>query len=451
MAPEQNIVSPTDSVASGAPGPSSSPPFSHKETDPRGGRPHRRSSWKRLSLFLAVAGPGIITANVDNDAGGLTTYSQAGAHFGLDVLWVIFPCMVLLIMIQEMVNRMGVVTGQGLSDMIRERFGVKVTFYLMLLLLLTNFGNVMAEFAGIASAGELFGLPRFLTVPVGGLLVWFLVLKGSYKSVEKVFLAACLFYAAYPVAFFMLEPDYRAIGDALSRPKLSLSGTYLAMIIGIVGTTIAPWMQFYQQASVVEKNISMRDYRYSLLDTVVGCTVVTVVAGCIIMVCALTLFKHGVRIDFAADAARALTPVVGAGSGFLFGIGLLNASLFAASILPLSTAYTVCEALGWESGVDKDFEAAPQFYVLYTTIIVLGAVIILVPGLSLVNVMFWSQVVNGLLLPVIIVIVLLLVNDRQIMGEYVNNTFYNVVCWTSAGALALVSLTYVGTLFLTSF
>jgi NRAMP (natural resistance-associated macrophage protein)-like metal ion transporter len=408
----------------------------------------RKSLGLRLSILIGVVGPGIITANVDNDAGGLTTYSQAGAHFGLDVLWVLIPTTLLLIMVQEMVNRMGVVTGQGLSDMIRERFGVKLTFYLMLLVLLTNFGNVMAEFAGIASAGELFGIPRLIAVPACAVLVWLLVLKGTYKSVEKVFLGACLFYFAYPITFVIIRPDFTVLLDAVTEPKLAFSAPYLAMLIGIVGTTIAPWMQFYQQASVAEKNIAIRDYAYSRIDTIFGCIVVNVVAACIIVVCALTLNKAGLRIEFAADAARALAPFAGQGSTYLFAFGLWNASLFAASILPLSTSYTICEALGWESGVEKDFESAPQFYVLYTALIGLGAISILLPGVSLVGIMFWSQVINGLLLPTILVLILVLVNDKRVMGEYVNGRFYNVMCWASVIVLTGVSVAYVASMFL---
>jgi NRAMP (natural resistance-associated macrophage protein)-like metal ion transporter len=400
------------------------------------------SAGARFALFLSIVGPGIITANVDNDAGGLTTYSQAGAQYGMDILWILLPTTVLLIMVQEMVNRMGVVTGQGLSDLIRERFGVKLTFYLMGLVLLTNFGNVMAEFAGIASAGELFGLPRLVTVPASGLFVWLLVLKGNYKSVEKVFLVACLFYFAYPITFVILKPDLKMVGQAMVHPKLHFSGPYLAMLIGVIGTTIAPWMQFYQQASVAEKAIHIRDYFYSRLDTIIGCVVVNAVAACIIVVCALTLNRAGVVVEFAADAARALVPLAGQGSATLFAIGLLNASLFAASILPLSTSYTICEALGWESGVDKSFQAAPQFYTLYTSIIILGAITILLPGLSLIQVMFWSQVINGLLLPVVLVVILLLVNDERIMGEHVNGRFYNGVCWVSVVLISAISIVY---------
>jgi NRAMP (natural resistance-associated macrophage protein)-like metal ion transporter len=410
----------------------------------------KRSRWARLSTFLAVVGPGIITANVDNDAGGLTTYSQAGAHLGLRLLWIFIPLTVVLIMVQEMCNRMGVVTGQGLSDMIRERFGVKVTFYLMVLVLATNFGNVMAEFAGIAAASGIFGAPPLLSVSLCAFLVWLLVLKGTYRIVEKVFLLACVFYFAYPITFVIIHPDLAAVGRALVRPRMEMSSEYLVNLIGVVGTTIAPWMQFYQQASVAEKNISVRDYFYSRLDTIVGGLVVSIVAACIVVVCAYTLYPAGVRIEHAGEAARSLAPLAGKGSSYLFAIGLWNASLFAASILPLSTSYTICEALGWESGVDKDFTTAPQFYVLYTAIIILGASSILIPGISLVKVMFWSQVINGLLLPVVLVFILILVNDRRVMGEHVNSRLYNIVCWIAVVVLTMISIAYVVALFLQS-
>jgi NRAMP (natural resistance-associated macrophage protein)-like metal ion transporter len=399
--------------------------------------------WRRLSTFLAVVGPGIITANVDNDAGGLTTYSQAGAHFGLKMLWLFLPITLLLIMVQEMVNRMGVVTGQGLSDMIRERFGVKITFYLMLLVLATNFGNVMAEFAGIASASALFGIPALISVPFCAFLVWLLVLKVTYTSVEKVFLVATLFYLAYPITSIVLKPNMTQVGQAFITPQIEFSTEYLVMLIGLVGTTIAPWMQFYQQAAVVEKNISIQDYFYSKLDTVVGCFVVNIVAACIVVACAFTLFPTGIRVETAGEAARALIPLAGKGSSYLFAIGLWNASLFAASILPLSTSYSICEALGWESGVDKDFSDAPQFYVLYTALIALGALVVLIPDISLVKVMFWSQVINGLLLPVILVFILILVNDQRVMREHTNGRVYNLLCWAAVGILTVVSLGYV--------
>ncbi len=402
-----------------------------------------RKFWRRVATFGAIVGPGIITANVDNDAGGLTTYSQAGAHFGTSLLWIFLPVAILLLMVQEMVNRMGVVTGQGLSDMIRERFGVKVAFYLMLAVLLTNFGNVMAEFAGIAAASEVLGLPPFVTVPVSALIVWLLVLKGSHKSVEKIFLFACIFYVAYPLTLYILKPDYMELGRAMLTPTVHFETDYLVMVIGIVGTTIAPWMQFYQQAFVAEKGISIQDYAYSKADTIIGSFIVNLVAACIVAVCAITLHRANVRVDQAADAARSLEPLAGRAASYLFAAGLLNASLFAASILPLSTSYTICEALGWESGISKDFTQAPQFYVIYTALIVCGAVVVLIPGVSFIKVMFWSQVINGLLLPVIVVFILLLVNDKRVMGKFVNGKIYNMLCWGAVVLLTLISVTYV--------
>lgn len=403
--------------------------------------------WRRVATFGAIVGPGIITANVDNDAGGLTTYSQAGAHFGLSLLWIFLPIAILLLMVQEMVNRMGVVTGQGLSDMIRERFGVRIAFYLMVLVLLTNFGNVMAEFAGIAAASEVLGLPPLVTVPVCGVVVWLLVLKGTHKSVEKIFLVACVFYVAYPLTLYILKPDYAELGRALITPTIHFESDYLVMVIGIVGTTIAPWMQFYQQAFVAEKGISIQDYAYSKADTVIGSFIVNLVAACIVAVCAITLYRTNVRVDQAADAARSLAPLAGRASSYLFAAGLFNASLFAASILPLSTSYTICEALGWESGVSKNFVEAPQFYVIYTALIACGAFVVLIPGMSFVRVMFWSQVINGLLLPIIVIFILLLVNDRRVMGKFVNGRTYNVFCWAAVGALTVISLAYVWAMF----
>lgn len=398
--------------------------------------------WARAAVFLAVMGPGIITANVDNDAGGLATYSQAGAGFGLKLLWMMIPVTLLLVIVQEMVNRMGVVTGRGLSDMIRERFGVRVTFTLMVLLLVTNFGNIIAEFAGIAAAGQLFGLPKVLTIPVCAVLVWLLVTRASYRNVERVFLVACIFYLAYPVTLFIIGPDMGRVAGALVTPRLEFSREYLVMTIGLLGTTIAPWMQFYQQASVAEKNISVKDYGYSRLDTIVGCIVVSLVAACIIVVCAFTLHEAGIEVDSADNAAAALAPLAGAGSSMLFAFGLLNASLFAASILPLSTSYTLCEAFGWESGLDRGFDEAPQFYTLYTVLIASGALSVLVPGLPLIRVMIWSQVVNGLLLPVVLVFMLILVNDRSQMGFFVNGRAYNAFCWVAVALTGLVSMAW---------
>ncbi|HEU4787336.1 MAG TPA: divalent metal cation transporter [Gemmatimonadaceae bacterium] len=397
----------------------------------------------RLVLLLAVVGPGIITANVDNDAGGIYTYSLAGAEFGYTLLWTVIPMTIALIVIQEMCARMGAVTGQGLSDLVRERFGFRVTFWLMLALIITNFGNIVAEFAGVASSLELFGLSRYIVVPVAAVLVWLLIVRGTYRSVEKVFLAASAFYVAYIIAGLLAEPDWRtAMWSTVARPPMSSvrQRDYLYMVIGLVGTTIAPWMQFYLQASIVEKGVTVRQYRASRLDVVLGCVFTDVVAWFIIVACAATLFAHGhTQIRDAADAAQALRPLAGEYAYLLFAAGLFNASLFAASILPLSTAYTVCEGLGFESGVDKQFHQAPVFYWLYTALIVLGAGMLMIPELPLVRVMILSQVINGIVLPFVLIFMVLLINDRELMGEHANSRFYNVVVWITV--LAMITMT----------
>jgi NRAMP (natural resistance-associated macrophage protein)-like metal ion transporter len=408
-----------------------------------------RSLRQRLLLFVAVMGPGIITANVDNDAGGITTYSVAGAHFGLSLLWTLIPITVALIVVQEMSARLGVVTGKGLSDLIREEFGVKVTFYVMVALVLTNIGNTVAEFAGVAASMEIFGVPRFVSVPIAAALVWRLVVKGTYASVEKIFLWACLFYLAYILSGFMVHPDWSGPLTALATPTFHFEKGYLFMLIGLVGTTIAPWMQFYQQASVVEKGISVDRFAYSRLDVIIGCVVVDVVAFFIIVTCAVTLHTSGISINSASEAAQALAPLAGKYCAYLFAFGLLNASLFAASILPLSTAYAVCEGMGWETGVSKEFFEAPQFYGLYTAIILIGMGVILLPGIPLIRIMLFSQVVNGVLLPFVLVTMLLLTNQKKLMGDYTNSTSFNVIAWTTtvvmvALSVALVALALVG-------
>lgn len=400
-------------------------------------------TWMRIVLFVSVMGPGIITANVDNDAGGITTYSQAGANFGYGVLWIFIPMTVALIMIQEMSNRMGVVTGKGLSDLIRETFGVKFTFYLMLALMVTNFGNIVAEFAGIAAAGELFDIPRWLTVPIAAFTVWVLVLKLDYNKIEKVFLVATLFYIAYIITGFRVHADPLEVGKALVIPQFTPDKAYLLMLIGVIGTTIAPWMQFYQQASVVEKGIPLKHYKYSRIDTVVGGIAVSVVAIFIVIVCAETLYPQGIGVESADQAAQALRPLAGQFSSILFGVGLLNASLFAASILPISTSYTICEAMGWESGLDNKYSEAKHFYILYTVLIIAGALFVLIPGLPLILVMFLSQVVNGIMLPFILVPMLIMVNRKHIMGEYVNGRIYNFVCWAMVAGLSALSFVYI--------
>ena len=398
--------------------------------------------WK-LGLFFALIGPGIITSNVDNDAGGITTYSLAGAHYGLKLIWILIPVTVALIIIQEMCARMGVVSGKGLSDLIRERFGAKITFYLMIVLFLANLGNTFSEFAGIAASMEIFGVSKYISVPLGAFLVWWMVVKGNYKSVEKVFLTACVFYLSYIISGFIVHPDWSAIRKASFTPTLDFDTGMLTMAIGIVGTTIAPWMQFYLQSSIVDKGLKAESYKYARMDVIFGSITVNVVAFFIIMLCAVTLFQHGIKIETAKDAALALVPLAGSYAASLFAFGLLNASLFAASILPLSTAYTICEAFGWESSLNSKFAEAPQFYGLYSFMIFLGAGIILLPNVPLIGIMYYSQVINGILLPFILIFMLLLINDKRIMGNYVNGRLMNIISWITVVVLNGLSLAMV--------
>jgi NRAMP (natural resistance-associated macrophage protein)-like metal ion transporter len=407
--------------------------------------------WKgRTLLFLAVVGPGIITANVDNDAGGILTYSQAGAQYGFLLLWTMIPITLALIVVQEMSARMGAVTGKGLSDLIREEFGFRITFLMMLGILITNFGNVVTEFIGIATSLELFGLSRYITVPVCGVIVWLIVVKGQYKSVEKVFLAASFFYITYIFAGVLAHPAWKIATIATFKPPEWASfrqQTYLYMVIGVIGTTIAPWMQFYLQSSIVEKGVTRRGLQASRWDVIVGCIFTDVVAWFIIVACAATLYVHGFRdIKYAADAAQALKPLAGQYAYILFAVGLFNASLFAASILPLSTAYTVCEGLGFESGVDKRFNEAPFFYWLYTLLIVAGGAVLLIPGLPLIKIAVLSQVVNGVVLPFVLIFMLLLINKKELMGEYVNTRLFNAVAWLTTAVMIALTIAWFWTL-----
>jgi len=407
--------------------------------------------WKtRILLFLAVFGPGIITANVDNDAGGILTYSSAGAQFGHLLLWTMIPITLALIVVQEMCARMGAVTGKGLSDLIREEYGLRITFFMMIGILITNFGNVVTEFIGIATSLELFGLRRIYTVPVCGLIVWLIVVKGQYKSVEKVFLVASFFYITYIFAGVLAHPAWKdAMIATIIPPRLAAfrEQAYLYMVIGLVGTTIAPWMQFYLQSSIVEKGVTRRQYKASMLDVVTGCIFTDVVAWFIIVACAATLWIHGFRnITYAADAAAALKPLAGQYAYILFAVGLFNASLFAASILPLSTAYTVCEGLGFESGVGMKFGEAPAFYWLYTALIVAGGAVVLIPGLPLVKIAVFSQVVNGVVLPFVLIFMLLLINKKDLMGEYVNTPLFNWVAWATTAVMIGLSVAWFWTL-----
>jgi NRAMP (natural resistance-associated macrophage protein)-like metal ion transporter len=400
---------------------------------------------RRLLLILAVIGPGIITSTVDNDAGGITTYSLAGAEYGLRLLWCMVPITGVLVLMQEMSARMGVVSGKGLAALIREHFGAGVTFYLMIGIVLTNLANTVAEFAGVAAALELFNIHRHFSAPLAAFLIWFLVIKGSYKAVEKVFLCACVFYVAYIISGFLANPDWVSVSREIVTPRLGLSAPELTMIVGLVGTTIAPWMQFYLQASVVDKGLTVKEYRILRWDVIVGAVTVSVTAFFIILVCAVTLYTHGVRVDSAEEAALALAPLAGRYAADLFAFGLLNASLFAASILPLSTAYTVCEAFGWESSVDCKFNEAPQFYTLYTLMIGLGAAAVMLPNTPLIPIMYLSQVLNGLVLPVILFFMVRLINDRSVMGENVNGTFLNIVTWATVVIISVLSIMMVVT------
>lgn len=401
--------------------------------------------WKfRFFLFFAVIGPGFITGNVDNDAGGVLSYSQTGAQFGYRLLWTLIPITVALIIIQEICSRMGAVTGKGLSDLIREEFGLRITFFMMLGILAVNFGNVISEFGGIASSLELFGLSKYITVPICAVIVWLIVVKGQYKTVEKVFLVASFFYLTYIVTGFFAEPDWiKAIESTVRPPRLSefRNSSYVYMVITLVGTTIAPWMQFYLQASVVEKGVTKRQYNASRLDVIVGCIFTDVVSWFIIVACAATLYAHGhYKINDAADAAAALKPLTSDYAYILFAMGLFNASLFAASILPLSTAYTVCEGLGFESGVGRKFSEAPVFYWLYTVLIVAGAGVILIPHLQLIKIIIFSQFLNGIVLPFVLVFMLILVNRKELMGEYVNSPAYNFITWATVVVMVVLTV-----------
>jgi len=389
------------------------------------------SRWRRhLLVFFAVLGPGFITAMVDNDSGGILTYSQAGARWGYLPLWTLAPITVALIVSQEMCSRMGAVTGQGLSDLIREQFGLRTTFMIMALLVFANLANVVAEFAGVAISLDLFGVSKFISVPVVAAVVWFLAVKGSYDRVEKIFLFACSIFVVYIIAGILIKPDWKQAMIYSVKPKLMLDSEYITMLIAMVGTTIAPWMQFYQQSAVVEKGITTKEYSESRIEVIVGCILTSVIAFFIIVACAGAFRDHPRNIDSARDAALALKPFAQYAS-LLFSAGLLNASVFAACILPLATSYSVCEGMGFESGVNKRWNEAPVFYWLYTLLIAVGALIVITPGFLMVKMILWSQVLNGMLLPFILIFMILLINRKALMKEWVNPPFYNVIAWAT--------------------
>jgi Mn2+/Fe2+ NRAMP family transporter len=402
----------------------------------------RFKSWRtKLLILLAVVGPGIITANVDNDPGGIYTYSVAGAQFGYSLLWTLIPVTIALIVVQEMVARMGVVTGKGLADLIREEYGFRTTFILMVCLLVADLGNTISEFAGLASGMSVFGASRYIIVPLGAVLVWALVVKGTYRLVEKVFLVACVFYIAYPISCFLAHPAWKESVESVFRPSVQSDHGYLFMIVGLVGTTIAPWMQFYLQSAVVEKGIKLKDWAYSRWDVIVGCVFTDVVAFFIIVACAATLYATGHRdIQSAADAALALRPLAGHAATALFAFGLVNAALLSACILPLATAYYVCEGLGLESGIDKRVEEAPTFYWLYTGLIVVSALaVVLLREQMQVPIILLSQVVNGIMLPFVLIFMLRLSNREDLMGEYKNTRAFNIIAWVTCVLMIILT------------
>ena len=403
------------------------------------------SLYRKIALFLAVMGPGIITANIDNDASGITTYSVAGARFGYALLWTLIPTTVALVVIQEMVARMGVVTGKGLSDLIRENYGVKSTFYMMAALLIANFGTTLANFAGWAASMDILGLSKYVMVPIGAVSVWFLVTKGSYRAVERVLLFACLLYFGYVISGFMAKPDWIPVFKNTLVPQIKWDSEYAILSIAIIGTTITPWMQFYLQSSIAEKGIRKEDYKASRLDVILGCSITDIIAFFIIVTCAATLFPSGIRINEASEAAIALKPLAGEYASFIFALCLANGSLLGVIIVPLATAYYICEAMGWEAGINKTFREAPQFMWIYTAIIVVSALVILIPGAPLVFLMILASVVNGILLPFVLIYALSLVNNAKIMGEYVNPKSYNYISWGTIVVIICLTVFFVVT------
>lgn len=397
-------------------------------------------NWKSILIFLSIIGPGIITASIDNDASGITTYSVAGARYGYILLWTLVPTTISLVVIQEMVARMGIVTGKGLSDLIRENYGVKITFFMMIVLLTANFGTTVAEFAGWAASMEIFGLSKYIMVPFGAFVIWLLVTRGSYRVVEIVLLAACLLYFGYIFSGLMAAPEWSRVLRNTFVPKVKWEPEFIMLTIAIIGTTVTPWMQFYLQSSIAEKGIKKENLRFSKLDVIVGCFITNIIAFFIIVTCATTLFPNGVRINEAREAALALAPFAGQHASTLFAVSLANASILGAIIVPLATAYYICEAMGWEAGVNKSFKEAPQFMWIYSALIFVSAVLVLIPGAPLVMLMVLASLLNGILLPFVLVFAISLVNNKKIMGEYVNSKGYNYISWGTAGVLITLSM-----------
>jgi Mn2+/Fe2+ NRAMP family transporter len=398
---------------------------------------------RRLLAYIAILGPGMITANAGNDAGGIATFASVGADFGYSLLWILIPITISLGIVQEMCARMGAVTGKGLADLIRERFGVRWTAVIMLALLVANAGVTVSEFVGIAAASELFGASHYISVPLAAILVWFLVVKGSYKRVERAFLLMTLVFLGYIVSAFLSRPDWSAVAVGLVRPEFKLEHAFLFTFVAVVGTTISPYMQVYVQSSVVEKGVTPDDYSKTKLDVWVGTIFAILIVFFIVVSTAATLHKAGIQVSSAADAAHALRPLAGRYAQTLFGVGLLGASMLAAGVLPLATAYSISEALGFEKGVSRSFREAPIFLGTFTFLVAVGAAIAIVPNLPLIRVLLVTQVINGLLLPVVLFAVLRLVNNREVMGRHVNGPLYNIAAWLTAILVTILSLLFI--------
>jgi len=401
-----------------------------------------RTLRRRLAVFLAVVGPGVITSNVDNDAGGIAVYTTSGAQFGYALLWSLIPMTIALYVSGEMCARMGVFTGKGLSDLIREEFGFRSTFFVMIAAFLVDLSNTVAEFAGVAASMQIFHVSKYVSVPLAAIAVWVLVVRGSYRQVEKIFLVACAFYLSYAVSAFLAKPNWAVAAKSTIVPHAQMNAPYLLMLIGLIGTTIAPWQFFYMQAGFVEKRVAPRQYKHARWDVLVGSVSCMVIVFFIIVCCAATLNLHPETqvITDAGQAAQALVPLAGKGAAYLFAFGLLNASLFAASILPLSTAHVICEGLGFEAGLDRKLREAPIFYSLYTLLILVGGGIILIPKAPLLKILVLSQVANGIWLPVVLIFILLLINRRDLMGDHVNTLTFNIIAWGSSVIMIILTL-----------
>ena len=397
--------------------------------------------WLNFLLFLSILGPGIVTGSVDNDAGGITTYSVAGAIYGYGLLWTLLPSFIILVVVQEMNARMGVVTGKGLADLIRENFGVRTTFFIFVCLIIADIGNTATEFAGVAGSMTIFNISKYISVPLVAVGVWILAVKGNYRSAEKIFLFFSLCLFSYVISAILARPDWQTIGKNFAHPLVQFDNKeYLGMVLGIVGTTIAPWMQFYMQSAVMEKGLKIKDYKFVVLDVVLGSIATIVVAFFIIVACATTLHANGIIINEAKDAAISLKPFAGAFASFLFAFGLFVASVFSATILPLATAFYVCEAFGFQAGIDKRLKEAPQFYTLFASIILIAVFIILLPHAPLIAITIWTQILNAILLPIVLISMILMVNNKRLMGSFTNNKIQNFVGWSTV--VILITLTF---------